>query len=159
MSTSSPPLPYADRPFYLSMVTCRTTTCYVCVSHYFVIHLFSFPLCTLCYCLFATYFHTYTNRRETIVTSLFVIAQGESNPSAVFELFQFLLTILMDIFATVENRSKLANRKSCLTKKYYHTVIIAIEQIPKRLENTHKFHEKTKQFTRNFYAFFYFFNI
>lgn len=40
----------------------------------------------------------------------------------------------MDIFATVENRSKLANRKSCLTKKYYHTVIIAIEQIPKRLE-------------------------
>lgn len=134
MSTSSPPLLYADRPLYPSMVTCRTTTCYVCVSHYFVIHLFSFPLCTLCYCLFATYFHTYTNRRETIVTSFFIIALGESNPSAVFELFQFLLTILMDIFATVENRSKLANRKSCLTKKYYHTVIIAIEQIPKRLE-------------------------
>lgn len=152
MSTSSPPL-CGQTPSPVVVVTCRTTTCYVCVSHYFVIHLFSFPLCTLCYCLFATYFHTYTNRRETIVTSFFIIALGESNPSAVFELFQFLLTILMDIFATVENQSKLANWKS------YHIVIIAIEQIPKRLEahtNFTKRPNNLQEFSMPFFIFLIF---
>lgn len=138
-------LPYADKPLHPSMVTCRTTTCYVCVSHYFVIHLFSFPLCTLCYCLFATYFHTYTNRGETIVTSFFIIALGESNPSAVFELFQFLLTILMDVFATVENRSKL---ETLFDKEILSYCNNCYRGNPLETCSKHTFHEETKMYKK-----------